>query len=110
MAREHICERVSIPTFREMAEELVEMREPTWRTDHDKQLRRLLGEHVHPFFGDKGVDEITAADVTEVVERIRPQKPEAASRILQRMATVFDLAVAHQWRNYNPVGQAVQQS
>ena len=110
MARERIGERVSIPTFREMAEESVEMRKPTWGRDHDKQWRQLLGEQVYPFVGDKEVYEIPAADVTEVVERIWNEKPETARRILQRMATIFDLAVANEWRNYNPVGRAVQQS
>ena len=110
MAREQIGERVSIPTFREMAEELVKMGKPTWRRDHDKQWRQLLGEHVYPFVGDKGINEITAVDITEVVERIWNEKPETARRTLQMMATIFDLAVAHEWRNYNRVRQAVQQS
>ena len=107
MARQQASEPVSIPTFREAAEAVIEMRKPAWRSNHDQQWRQSLGKHVYPLVGDKKVDQVTTADVAEVMERIWTQKPETARRVLQRMGTIFDFAISKEWRGHNPAGRAV---
>ena len=107
IAREQLRTQVSIPTFRDAAVAVIEKRKQTWRSDRDKQWARSLEKHVYPFIGDKRVDEITTAEVTDVVKQIWTQRPETARRILQRVTRTFDHAVLEGWRDYNPAGRAV---
>ena len=52
------------------------------------------------------MDEITTADVLTVLEPIWTKKPETASRVRQRMETVFDWALARSYRSEaNPAGK-----
>lgn len=67
MAREQTSGTVPIPTFRKVAEAVVEMRQPTWHSRQDQQWRQSLANHVYSFVGDKKVDQITTADVAKVV-------------------------------------------
>jgi integrase len=53
------------------------------------------------------VDDVASGDVLKVLTPIWTDKPETASRVRQRMETVFDWVVAQGWRADNPAGKAV---
>ncbi len=59
-----------------------------------------------PRLGAKGVSEITAADVLEVLLPIWSSKPESARRVRQRIGAIMKWAVAQGYRESNPAGDA----
>ena len=98
----------SIPTFEDVASQVIELRRPTWSNPkHAAQWQSTLATYAFPIFGKRPVDEITSGDVLAVLTPIWTDKHETASRVRQRMETVFDWAIAHGWRLDNPAGKAV---
>ncbi len=92
-----------VPTFAEIAEAVIELRAPTWsNAKHAWQWRNSLENHVYPTLGHKPVDTITSADVLTVLIPIWNALPETATRVQQRLSTVFDFAIAQQLRIDNP--------
>lgn len=92
-----------VPTFTEIAEAVIELRSPTWsNAKHAWQWRNSLENHVYPTLGHKPVDAITSADVLAVLIPIWNAMPETATRIQQRLSTIFEFAVAQQLRIDNP--------
>ena len=91
------------PTFAEIAGAVIELRAPTWsNAKHAWQWRNSLENHVYPTFGNKRVDEITSSDVLKVLMPIWTAMPETATRVQQRLSTIFDFAVVQQHRVDNP--------
>ena len=87
--------RPPVPAFAQAAEQVIEMRRPTWsNTKHASQWENTLRTYAHPVIGRKPVDEITTADVLAVLTPIWTVKPETASRVRQRLETVLDWTVA----------------
>ena len=98
----------SIPTFEDVASQVIELRRPTWSNPkHAAQWQSTLATYAFPIFGKRPVDEITSDDVLAVLTPIWTDKHETASRVRQRVETVFDWAIAHGWRLDNPAGKAV---
>ena len=98
----------AIPTFRDVAATVIELRRPTWSSDrHAKQWTESLTNHAFPNIGGKQVHEVTTADVMAVLTPIWTQKAETATRVRQRMETVFDFAIAQRWRTDNPASGAI---
>lgn len=98
----------TVPTFREMADTVIELRRPTWRNPkHAAQWTATLETYAFPTIGDKAVDEITAADVLAVLTPIWTCKTETASRVRQRIEAVIDFAVTSGWRSDNPAGRQI---
>ena len=98
----------SIPTFEHVASQVIELRRPTWSNPkHAAQWQSTLATYAFPIFGKRPVDEITSGDVLAVLTPIWSEKHETASRVRQRIETVFDWAIAHGWRLDNPAGKAV---
>ena len=95
--------KAAIPTFREVAERVIELRRPTWSNDrHARQWTESLTNHVFPVIGDKRMDEVTTADALAVLTPIWMEIPETSTRVKQRMAKMFDYAIANGWRPDNP--------
>lgn len=93
-----------LPTFRELALDHIAFRAPAWRNKRESGIWTARFEnHVFPTFGDRRVDEITAADVLTVLRPIWHSKPETATKIKMQTQSVFDYAVALQHRPDNPV-------
>ena len=107
MAREPTSEPVPIPTFREAADAVAEMRPSTWQSRQVQHWRQSLANHVDPFVGDKKVNQITTANVAEVVEKLWAQEPQTARMILQRMTTIFEYAIVMKWLAHNPADKAL---
>ena len=98
----------SIPTFGEAASHVIELRRPTWsNAKHADQWRNTLATYAHPVIGSKPVDGIDSGDILAVLTPIWTIKSETASRVRQRMETVFDWAVAQGWRQDNPAGRSL---
>ena len=98
----------SIPTFAEAASKVIELRRPTWSNPkHAAQWQSTLATYAFPVIGESSVDEITSGDVLNILTPIWTEKHETASRVRQRMETVFDWAIAHGWRLDNPAGKAI---
>ena len=87
---------------------MIELRRPTWsNARHAAQWENTLAAYAHPVIGHKTVDSITPADAMEVLTPIWTSKPETASRVRQRMETVMDWAITHEYRLDNPAGRSL---
>ena len=92
------------PTFRQIAEQVIELRRPTWSSDrHAKQWAESLTNHAYPVIGDAPIAEITSAQVLGMLTGIWNELPETSTRVKQRAQVVFDYAIAAGLRNDNPV-------
>ena len=99
--------KAAIPTFADVATTVIDMRRPTWSSArHAKQWVESLTNHAFPIIGRKRIDEITTADTMMVLTPIWV-KAETATRVRQRMETVFDFAVVQGWRSDNPASSAL---
>ena len=106
-ARE-IARRPVAPTFAEAASTVIEMRRPTWSSDrHAQQWEESLRLHVFPVIGSKPVDQVTTADTLAVLTPIWTSKAETATRVRQRMETVFDWCIGQEWRTDNPASTSI---
>ena len=98
----------TVPTFSEAAAVVIELRRPTWRNwRHAAQWQYTLNAYAAPVLGDKPVDEITTADILDVLEPVWTAKTETASRVRQRMEVVFAWAIGHGHRQDNPAGRHI---
>ncbi len=96
------------PTFREVAAEEIERRRPTWKgTKSLNQWTWSLTRHAFPIIGDKRVDLITKADVTDILSPIWIKNEETARRVRQRMEAILDLAIAKGWAEDNPASPRI---
>ena len=92
------------PTFRAIAEKVIELRSLTWSSDrHATQWTESLTNHAYPIIGDKLMEEISSGDVLAMLSPIWTSHPETATRVKQRTQIVFDFAVASGLRHDNPV-------
>ena len=100
--------KVVIPTFREAAYKAHEVNLPRWKNrKHAQAWIRTLEEHAFPVIGDKPIDSIRVVDVLDVLTPIWAVIPETARRVRQRMRTVFKWAMAHDFIELNPAGEAI---
>ena len=60
-----------------------------------------------PALGNKPLNRIDRGDVLQVLTPIWTTRPETARRVRQRMRTVFRWAMAHDFMESNPAGEAV---
>ena len=98
----------AIPTFREVAETVIERRRPTWSSErHAKQWTESLTNHAFPKIGNKRIDAISTGDILDVLEPLWTAKAETATRLKQRINVVMDYAVAREWRADNPANGAL---
>ena len=95
--------RPAVPTFREIAAQVIEFRRPTWsNAKYATQWAESFANYAHPTIGDMTIDAVTPADVLAVLTPIWHTKAETATRVKQRMETVFDFAIAQGLRIDNP--------
>ena len=106
--RRRRAEKATIPTFGEAAESVIELRAPTWSdTSHARRWRASIRLHVPIALRNRPVASVTTADVLEVLKPIWNDKREMATRVRQRMTTIFDFAIAAGWRSDNPCNGAL---
>ena len=93
----------STPTLRDLAADVIAFKSQSWKSErHGTQWEESLRLHVYPRIGDKPVDEITRADVMDVLTPIWHEKAETSRRLLQRLSTVMDWALVKGFRADNP--------
>lgn len=98
-----------VPTFREMAEVVVETKRSEWKSEkHGRQWLASLEQHVYPHFGDMPVDRVTKDDVLAALTPIWIEKTETATRVRQRIEEVIGYAISRELRpaNTNPATRA----
>ena len=95
--------RAAIPTFREVAEQVIALRAPTWSSErHAKQWTESLTLHAYPVIGAKRVDTVSTGDLLDLLEPLWTAKAETGTRLKQRIKVILDYAVAREWRADNP--------
>ena len=101
--------RASTPTFREAARAVHAIKVPTWRNKkHADSWMQTIERHAFPVIGDSRIDNIVKQDVLRILTPIWTSKPETARRVRQRVRAIFDWAIAHDYIEYNPAGEAIK--
>lgn len=89
----------SVATFGELADQHIKAMSPSWRNEkHRAQWEMTLNVYAKPL-REKPVNEITTADVLEVLRPIWQTIPETASRVRGRIENVIDAAKVQGFRS-----------
>ena len=100
--------RAKPPTFREAAGKVFEANKERWKNDKTAlNFTQTLERHVFPAFGDRRVDEVTQAEVLDVLTPIWSAMPGHSQMIRGRIRSVFRWAMAYGYRADNPAGEAI---
>ena len=94
----------TVMTFQLCAEEWYERNQSGWTNPkHRQQVRNTLKEYALPFIGKIPVADITIHDIRKCLDPIWNTKTETASRLRQRLESVFAYALVNEYRtNQNP--------
>jgi integrase len=80
-------------TFWQAAETVHAQLLPTWRNaKHAASWLQTMRTYAKPVVGDRPIDTVSTADLLVVLSPLWTEKNELASRLKQRLATVFDWA------------------
>jgi len=100
-----------IPTFAEAVEKVIAIHRGTWRPGGRSEpiWRASMRDYAFPRIGSKRVNEITTADVMNVLlaDDLWNRKRHTAERVRQRIGAVMKWAVAQGFREDNPAGDAI---
>lgn len=89
------AEREGVPTFEECTKTVHAANLKTWRNGkHTSQWLTTLETYAYPTIGKRPVNKIETGEVLKILLPIWTEKPETARRVLQRLRTVFDHAMA----------------
>lgn len=101
-------------TFREVAEEyIVRVKIPGWKNPYEsaQDWRGRLEKYAYPTIGDKPIDGIRRADVSDVLHPIWLQMNETACRVRLYMQSVFDYALEREYSDRaNPASPSITKS
>ena len=96
------------PTFGELAREHIAENLLSWKNvKHRAQWLSTLETYAFPILGCLRVKEISRIHVKKVLDPIWTSKPETARRVRQRIRSIMDRAVALEYIDYNPAGDAI---
>ena len=85
-------------TFREAADYCIAAKRPEWKNKkHAQQWSNSLATYAYPMFGDLLVSELDTDLVLKALEPIWVSKAETASRLRQRIETIWDWARARKY-------------
>ena len=95
------------PTFEQLARQHVAENWLSWKNiKHRAQWESTLKTYAFPKIGALKVNEIDRKHVVEVLSPIWTTKAETARRVRQRIRSVMDRAIALEYVDYNPAGDA----
>ena len=98
----------AMPTFEALARQHIDENSHAWRNaKHRVQWLSTLQTHVFPTIGALKVNEISRKNVVDALSTIWTAKPETARRVRQRIRAVMDRAMALEYIDYNPDGDAI---
>ena len=96
------------PTFKEAAYAVLEMNRPRWKSaKHGANWIQMLERHAMPTLGNMPVDRIDRTHVLDVLVPIWTTRQETARRVRQRLKAIFRWAMAHDYIDRNPAGEAI---
>ena len=100
-------EKLTVPTLAEAAHIVTLHRAEsiTAKTAHD--WMSSLERYVIPRLGSMLISEIQLRDVMDVLSPIAFHKPVTARRVRQRISLIMRWAIAHEYRKYDPAGEAI---
>ena len=85
-------------TFQEAAEQCIASKKPEWKNaKHAQQWSNTLNAYAYPVFGDLSISDLDTDLVLKAIEPIWISKAETASRVRQRIETVWDWARARKY-------------
>ena len=85
-------------TFREAADYCIAAKRPEWKNKkHAQQWSNSLATYAYPMFGELPVSELDTDLVLKALEPIWVSKAETASRLRQRIETIWDWARARKY-------------
>ena len=85
-------------TFGLCATEFIDREKEGWtNSKSEHQWRRSL-KNAADAFGTTPIKDITAEDIIEVIASIWTKTPDTAEKVLQRVSSVFEFAIAQGWR------------
>ena len=97
-----------IPTFEALARQHIAENLHSWKnTKHRAQWLSTLETYAFPTLRSSRVNKITRRQVVDALSPIWTSKPETARRVRQRIRSVMDRAVALEYVDYNPAGDAI---
>ena len=87
-----------------MTEEFIEFRSTSWKpgSKTGQQTRSLLARYVTPTLGNVVIDQVTSAQVVDVLSLIWHQKPETARKVKQNISGVFKFAIGKGYVVHDP--------
>jgi len=85
-------------TFGFCAEEFIVREKESWTNPKSERQWRSSLKSAADVFGTTPVKDITAEDVIEVIAPIWTKTPDTADKVLQRLSSVFEFAIAQDWR------------
>ena len=92
----------SAPTFKEAAQDYIDLHAPTWRhPKHADQWRNSISAYCKPLYALR-IDEIDTPAILKVLKPIWTRIPESASRLRGRIEAVLDYAKADDETRPNP--------
>jgi integrase len=96
-------------TFKQATTEAHGQIAPTFKNPkHAALWLSSLEQHVFPHIGDKSIEGLERSDVVKALEGIWLKTPDTARRVKQRIASVFDWAIARgHYSHANPVDKAL---
>lgn len=100
--------RADAPTVREVLEQVIEARRPSWK-DPDAaavRFRRAFEIHGGGLVGDMPVDQVATEDVTRVLRPLWGRRNAAGERLFRRLDLVFRWAEGHGLCRRNPARSA----
>jgi integrase len=85
-------------TFQQAAELCIASKKPEWKNaKHAQQWSNTLNAYAYPVFGDLSISDLDTDLVLKAIEPIWISKAETASRVRQRIETVWDWARARKY-------------
>ena len=104
--RQAVLRAAALPTFAEASEKAIEAESGNWRGGMDsptcEQWRRSFALRALPAFGRSGIDEINREHIAAMLGEIWKSKPETARKLLRRVRTVFQWALARRFIDSDP--------
>jgi len=93
-------------TFSNIASEWHEKQKGSWSKDHAERVLRTLKKDVYPTIGDMSIKDIKTSDCLCVIRAVEARGAlDVASRVKQRISSVFRYAIQTARCDYNPADQ-----
>ena len=93
-----LSQQARMITFKDAAEKCIASKRPEWKNvKHGQQWTNTLATYAYPVFGELLISELDTDLILKAIEPIWIQKAETASRVRQRIETVWDWSKARKY-------------